>query len=138
MRKLIVVLSFCFITPLISPETIFAMGRKPTAPPPQLKKAHPAKAVEPGAPKPATAPDGKQPKIVFDEKVYDFGKVMGVDKIEHVFKFRNEGKAELNINKVNTTCGCTAALLSAKTIPAGGKGEVKATFTIGKRQGKQT
>lgn len=138
MKKLVAVLSVFFVTSIISTETIFAMGRKPAAPPPEVKKAPPAKAAEPGAPAPAATPDGKQPKIVFEEKEYDFGKIMGADKVEHVFKFRNEGKADLKIDKVNTTCGCTAALLSANMVPAGGNGEVKATFTVGSRQGQQT
>ena len=137
MRKFIAVLSVCFITPLISTEIIFAMGRKPAAPPPQTKEAMPPKAVEPGAPEPK-ATTGKQPKIVFEEKEYDFGKPMGVDKVEHVYKFRNDGKADLKVDKVNTTCGCTAALLSSNVIPPGGKGEVTATFTVGSRQGQQT
>jgi hypothetical protein len=114
------------------------MGRKPAAPPPKVKEAPLTKAVEPGAPRLKVEAPGKQPKIVFEEMEYDFGKLMGVDKIEHVFKFRNEGEADLTIDKVNTTCGCTAALPSVKVIPPGGQGELKTTFTVGKRQGKQT
>jgi len=87
---------------------------------------------------PTSTPGGPQPKIVFEQKEYDFGEVIGVDKVEHIFKFTNEGKGELKIDKVNTTCGCTAALLSANTVPSGGKGEVTATFTVGGRQGAQT
>jgi len=76
--------------------------------------------------------------MTFDQKEYNFGEAIGVDKIEHIFKFRNEGKGELKIEKVNTTCGCTAALLSSKQVPPGGTGEITATFTIGSRQGPQT
>jgi hypothetical protein len=94
--------------------------------------------VETGAPERTAVPVGEQPKIVFEAKEYDFGKLMGADKVEHVFKFRNEGKGDLKIDKVNTTCGCTAALLSANVIPPGRNGEVTTTFTVGGRQGQQT
>ncbi len=95
------------------------------------KKAPEASAAE-------TKPSGPQPKIVFKDKEYDFGEAKGLDKIEHVFKFRNEGKADLKIDKVKSSCGCTAALASAKVIPPGKEGEIKATFKFGKRRGKQT
>jgi len=138
MKRIVFVISACLAAYLLSPENIIAMGRRATAPPPQLKKAPLPEAVEPGAPERTAVPLGTQPKIVFEEKVYDFGKLMGADKVEHVFKFHNEGKGDLKIDKVNTTCGCTAALLSANVIPPGGKGDVTTTFTVGGRQGQQT
>lgn len=125
----------------------FPMGRKAPVPPRGAQPVSDMKDVRPSAGglvpshtgAAATAiPTGPQPKIVFDGKEHNFGEVLGLDKIEHVFKFRNEGKADLKIDKVNTTCGCTAALLSANTIPPGGKGEITATFTVGNRQGPQT
>lgn len=138
MKRIIVVIHVCLAVSLISPGNSIAMGRRPAAPPPQLKKAPLPQAVEPGAPERTAVPAGEQPKIVFEEKEHDFGKLMGVEKVDHVFKFRNEGKGELKIDKVNTTCGCTAALLSAKVITPGGNGEVTTTFTVGGRQGQQT
>jgi hypothetical protein len=82
--------------------------------------------------------EGPQPKIVFFEGTeFDFGQAKGLDKVEHIFKFRNEGKADLNIDNVKTSCGCTAALLSAKVVPPGKTGEIKTTFNFGNRQGKQ-
>lgn len=41
-----------------------------------------------------------QPKIVFEEEVYDFGEVMQGETVEHTFFFRNEGSEELVIDKV--------------------------------------
>jgi len=81
---------------------------------------------------------GAKPKIKFDHKEYDFGDSIGVDKIDHIFTFRNEGDADLVVDKVTTTCGCTAALVSEKVIPPGKTGEIKTTFTFGGRKGKQT
>jgi len=39
------------------------------------------------------------PKIVAAESSFDFGKVKQGDEVTHVFKIRNEGKAELKIEK---------------------------------------
>ena len=112
----------------------------PAAPVPAGTPVHPVSIA--GAPhetpQPAATPEGPQPKIVFEEMKYDFGEAMGVEKVEHIYKFRNDGPGELRVDKVTTTCGCTAAVSEPKVIPPGGKGEVKATFTVAGRQGKQT
>ena len=80
--------------------------------------------------RPATQPPvSGPPKIVFDQPDYDFGAVEQGGKIHHVFAFANRGGATLVIEKVETSCGCTAALASAKEIPAGGRGEVSAEFS---------
>ena len=83
--------------------------------------------------------ESKGPDIRFSKYTYDFGKVEPGNnrKIEHIFKFRNVGKEELRIYRVRTTCGCTAALISSKVIPANGKGEIKVSFSIKGRRGFQ-
>ncbi|MDD5557099.1 MAG: DUF1573 domain-containing protein [bacterium] len=86
----------------------------------------------------ATAvPAGPVPRIVFEAREHDFGSVVGEEKAEHVFRFRNEGEGDLRIERVTSTCGCTAALLSSDAIPPGGAGEVRTTFTFGGRKGFQ-
>lgn len=79
-----------------------------------------------------------QPNIQFDEKVFDFGEAPQRDSVVHIFKFVNTGDETLRIEKVRSTCGCTAALLSSKLIPPGGKGEIKAVFKTGSFKGKVT
>lgn len=59
---------------------------------------------------------------------FDFGEVFQGEKVPHVFEFVNEGDEDLVIEKVRSSCGCTAVLVSEKVIPPGGKGELKATF----------
>ena len=138
MKRIACLISVCLVVHLLSPENTIAMGRRAPSRPPQLTKPALPTGVEPAAPERTAVPAGKQPKIVFAEKEHDFGKLMGVEKVDHVFKFRNEGKGDLKIDKVNTSCGCTAALLSANVVPPGGNGEIKTTFTVGGRQGQQT
>jgi hypothetical protein len=43
------------------------------------------------------------PKIASDEATYDFGAIKPVDSIEHVFKIKNEGTADLHIERVQKT-----------------------------------
>ena len=44
------------------------------------------------------------PKITFEEKEFNFGKIKQGDKVEHTFKFKNEGDAPLIINNAKGSC----------------------------------
>ena len=46
-----------------------------------------------------TSADGKAPKIVAVEETFNFGKVKQGKNPEHVFKIKNEGDADLKIEK---------------------------------------
>ena len=50
----------------------------------------------------AEKPETAKPKIVFDQKDFDFGEVEAGQKIEHVFTFRNKGEGTLTIHKVRS------------------------------------
>ncbi|MGR3179166.1 MAG: DUF1573 domain-containing protein [Candidatus Anammoxibacter sp.] len=78
------------------------------------------------------------PNISVKEPVYNFGKVYRGIKVEHVFRFKNEGQGELKIEKARTSCGCTAAIISSKNIPHNEYGEVKVTFNTQSYTGKVT
>ncbi|HMA52883.1 MAG TPA: DUF1573 domain-containing protein, partial [Acidobacteriota bacterium] len=69
-----------------------------------------------------------KPRAVFRETTHDFGKVKQGDVVTHEFVFRNEGQAPLLVEKVETTCGCTAALVSEKKIGPGKEGKIKTSF----------
>jgi hypothetical protein len=47
--------------------------------------------------------NGGAPKITADEAVYDFGAIKATDTVEHVFKIRNAGDAELKVERVQKT-----------------------------------
>jgi hypothetical protein len=79
---------------------------------------------------------GKGPKIRFDRDKMDFGKVKQGKILTHVFKFVNEGDETLTIDRVRTSCGCTAVLVSRKEIPPGKEGELKVTFNTRGYAGK--
>ena len=68
------------------------------------------------------------PKMQVNNPKYDFGEVLQGGKVLHVFEFANEGDKVLNIDRVRSSCGCTAVLVTEKNIPPGGRGEIKANF----------
>jgi hypothetical protein len=76
----------------------------------------------------AALAQAQKPRAVFKETTYDFGKVKQGDVVTHEFVFKNEGGAPLLVEKVETTCGCTAALVSEKKIGPGKEGKIKTTF----------
>jgi hypothetical protein len=80
----------------------------------------------------------KKPRAVFKETAHNFGKVKQGDVVNHEFVFKNEGNATLVIDKVETTCGCTAALVSDQKIPPGKEGKIKTTFDTRGYSGRMT
>jgi hypothetical protein len=71
---------------------------------------------------------GKQARAKFKEVAWDFGKIKQGEILTHEFVFTNEGDAPLVIEKVATSCGCTAALASEEKIGPGKEGRIKASF----------
>jgi len=69
-----------------------------------------------------------EPKIKFRETAWNFGKISQGKSVSHEFVFTNEGDAPLVIKKVSTTCGCTAALVSAEKIAPGAEGKIEVKF----------
>ncbi len=69
-----------------------------------------------------------KPLAKFDAVKHDFGKVKQGDVLTHEFTFKNVGENTLVVDRVETTCGCTAALVSANKIEPGKEGKVKVSF----------
>jgi len=78
-----------------------------------------------------------QPSIEFDEPHWNFGRLEEGEMATHTYRFRNKGNKPLVISEVETTCGCTAALLSDSLIDPGGASEIKVTFNSRGRAGDQ-
>jgi len=53
------------------------------------------------------------------------------------FKYQNTGKTPVHFKSVHASCGCTTAQTQKDEVPAGGTGEITATFNIGDRTGTQ-
>jgi uncharacterized cupredoxin-like copper-binding protein len=78
------------------------------------------------------------PVMYFKDTQHDFGKVKEGDVVDYTFNFTNKGNAELQIRKVKTSCGCTAALVSDKTIDPGKDGTLKVELDTKNRVGKMS
>lgn len=80
----------------------------------------------------------KGPKIVFKEKIHDFGKVPQGPSLQYNFKFTNKGNGTLIIQRIQTTCGCTGATVGTKTeYEKNESGEIKVEFNTQGRIGPQ-
>ncbi len=75
--------------------------------------------------------DQAQPAIAVSEKSYDFGSIGPTDIVERTFVIFNTGNAPLTISRAYTTCGCTTADITARSIPPGKVAEVTITFDAG-------
>jgi len=67
----------------------------------------------------------KGAKIVFESTTKDFGKVSEGAVLKHIFRFTNQGNETLEIVRVDSSCGCTSALLSKNKIGPGNSGEIE-------------
>jgi hypothetical protein len=85
----------------------------------------------------AHAKAGDLPVAKFDAMEYDFGKVTEGDKVEHIFKVTNAGTADLVINDVKPSCGCTVPEYTKAPIKPGEKGDIKVIFNSSGKSGNQ-
>ncbi len=67
----------------------------------------------------AAAQDSPQPKMVLSQESWDFGEVWHPESPRLTLVLRNEGNADLKINNVESTCGCTIVRAQRESIPPG-------------------
>ncbi|NIQ97812.1 MAG: DUF1573 domain-containing protein [Desulfuromonadales bacterium] len=76
----------------------------------------------------AALPAAAAPRVDTPQRKFDFGRIFQGDTVRHAFEFTNTGDATLNVDKVRTSCGCTAALVSSRAIAPGDGGKISVTF----------
>jgi len=75
--------------------------------------------------------DGSLKEPAFDFNgvtAWDFGKIIEGERVEHTFKFKNTGKANLVIASCTASCGCTIPEWPKEAIAPGESGEIKVEF----------
>jgi uncharacterized membrane protein len=76
------------------------------------------------------------PRAAVDQPIFDFGTVAQGKKVDHAFTIINSGDAPLTIGQVSTSCGCTVAEVSSRSIPPGKSSTIKASFDSTNFSGK--
>jgi len=90
----------------------------------------------PVPPSPAAA--AALPRIEVEPTSFDFGRVVPQRTLHRQFSIRNFGSADLDVERVSTTCGCTAALLDNKVVKPGGSAALRVSFETRNYSGKVT
>ncbi len=75
--------------------------------------------------------------MTFAESSYDFGEIKQGEKVTHIFKFKNEGKADLVITDAKGSCGCTVPEYPKTPVKVGAEGEIKVIFNSAGKHGEQ-
>lgn len=74
---------------------------------------------------------GKDPQIEVETAAIDLGEVVNGDVVVRDVMVKNVGSADLVIDNVSTSCGCTQASLDLMTIPPGGSATLHIEFDSG-------
>ncbi|MAZ27203.1 MAG: hypothetical protein CL868_09030 [Cytophagaceae bacterium] len=68
------------------------------------------------------------PVMEFEETTFDFGTIERGNSVEHVFKFKNTGKAPLVITNATSSCGCTVPTWTKEPVQPGETGELTVKY----------
>jgi len=79
----------------------------------------------------------KKTTLKFIATEHDFGQVKEGEKVTHTFEVVNTGKANLFLQSVKPSCGCTTPTYEKRPIRPGKKGTIEVVFDTKGRPGKQ-
>jgi len=82
--------------------------------------------------------DDLQPRLALEQGIFDFGTVERGVPVDHTFHLPNRGSAELRVDHVKSSCGCTVAVVSEREIPPGGEARVSVTLDTARLGGRTT
>lgn len=74
-------------------------------------------------------------EVVWEKDLILLDATPPVKEVRGSFAFTNTGSVPVKIAKVQTKCGCTAAVPGRETVGPGERGEIGVTFTVGDRRG---
>lgn len=80
-------------------------------------------------PKQEAKPDYSRCMEVQGTADYNFGKIDADGSVEHTFLIKNTCNQVVELDNPRASCGCTAALLSEKTIQPGEEAKIQVKFT---------
>ncbi|MEW6509089.1 MAG: DUF1573 domain-containing protein [Bacteroidota bacterium] len=77
------------------------------------------------------------PKITSTNTEHNFGEILEGQVVSHTYEIMNTGTADLKIDKIQASCGCTAAQPAKKLLKPGEKTTIKVEFDSSNRMGFQ-
>ncbi len=78
------------------------------------------------------------PRIKFTKEQFDFGIVDEGKIVDYTFEYINDGTETLEIKDVKTSCGCTAAVVSGKSLKPGENGTLRVELDTTNRVGRMS
>jgi hypothetical protein len=114
---------FLIITLVCAAGPVWAAGQET----PQQPKTTAVKTNE--ASEPNEKGTQSKPRISFEKLVHDFGELGIGQKGECEFRFKNIGSEVLNINGIESTCGCTIPTLTKMQYQPGEEGTIKINYS---------
>jgi len=79
----------------------------------------------------------KAPRITFEKSIYQFTSLKSGKKVEYEFKFKNEGKSNLLLRKIEPSCVCITASSKEMIIKPQSSGSIKVIFDSTDKKGSQ-
>jgi len=70
----------------------------------------------------------QEPRLLVGSTDFRFGEIYQGQQLEHSFHLENTGDAPLLIERIRSSCGCTAALLTDYQIQPGQSAQLRVTF----------
>jgi hypothetical protein len=111
-------------------------AQTPTTPAPQFSPATPAASPASGPTQPASAT--ALPKLVIPVQKIDFGRQPKAKSLTKSILIKNVGKADLNIESVQPSCGCTTVETPPKVVAPGKTATIKLKIDTGQAPGSHT
>ena len=82
--------------------------------------------------------DEDMPSFKFENDVFEFGTISQGEKVSHSFRFKNNGKSDLVIHKVEGSCGCTVMKgWPQHPVEPGAMGKIDVVFDSNGKSGTQ-
>lgn len=66
--------------------------------------------------------------MVVDPNEWDFGRIEQGEVAKHVFVYKNDSGADLNIKGTNASCGCTASKVDKQKLAPGEEANLEVAF----------
>lgn len=72
------------------------------------------------------------PRIEFEQKIRDFGRVLRIENVSGTFKFKNVGDDVLRLEPPEPSCSCTVVSLKTSALKPGESGELPFVLNLGR------